>query len=102
QLARIGIGPGKTFDFNTLSPEDKAEMASGMKEGTRKVDEAVTSAGTAIHGWRVGGLSGGNSAFYRGDWLKRAAVAKAGIYANDPEEAMYPFTRVDSDDEPLD
>jgi hypothetical protein len=102
QLARIGVGPGKTFNFITLSPEDKAEIASGMKEGDRKVEEAVASAGKAINGWRVGGLSGGDSAFYRGDWLKRAVVAKAGIYASDPEEVTYPFTRVDSDGELLD
>ena len=32
----------------------------------------------------------------------RAAVAKAGIYANDPSEAMYPYTRKDSHGEALD
>ena len=28
--------------------------------------------------------------------MKRALVAKAGIYANNPDEATYPFTRVDA------
>jgi hypothetical protein len=102
ELARIGVGPGKMFNFKTLSLEDKAEIALGMKAGDRKIDEAVASAGTAINGWRVGGLAGGDSAFYKRDWLKRAAVAKAGIYANDSEEATYPFTRVDSDGQMLD
>ena len=50
----------------------------------------------------MGGLAGGDSAFYNGDWLKRAAVAQAGIYANDPAEAMYPLARVDSTGETLD
>ena len=37
-----------------------------------------------------------------GDWLKRAAAAKAGIYGNDAVEAMYPLTRVDATGETLD
>ena len=101
QLARIGVGPGKTFDFKDLSLEDKLELGLGMKEGDRKVDEAIANAGTAINGWRVSGLPG-DSAHYNGDWLKRAAAAKAGIYGNDPEEATYPLTRVDGEGETLD
>jgi hypothetical protein len=101
QLALIGIGPGKTFSFKDLLLEDKAETVLGMKEGERQIDDAVANAGVPINGWRVGSLSGGDSAFFNGDWLKRAAVAKAGIYANDVEEAAYPFARVDSDGETL-
>ena len=41
QLARMGIGPGKTFDFKDLSLEEKLEVGLGMKEGERKVEEAV-------------------------------------------------------------
>jgi len=101
QLARIGVGPGKTFNFRELSLEDKAEVLIGMKEGERKVDEAVTNAGTSINGWRVSSASG-DSAHFNGNWLFRAAVAKAGIYANSTEEAMYPFTRTDTEGQPLD
>lgn len=101
QLARIGVGPGKTSNFKDLSLEDKAEVALGMKEGDRKVDEAVATAGKGISGWRVGSQYG-DSKFYNGDWLKRAAAARAGIYANDAVEAIYPQTRVDVDGQPLD
>jgi hypothetical protein len=101
QLARIGIGPGKTFNFKDLSLEQKLEIGLGMKEGERKVDEAVANAGKAINGWRVSSLFG-DSAYFNGDWLKRAAAAKGGIYGNDAAEAMYPFTRTDSDGEALD
>jgi len=44
----------------------------------------------------------GNSAHYNGDWLIRAAAAKAGIYGNDAAEATYPITRIDSDGQTLD
>jgi hypothetical protein len=101
QLARIGIGPGKTLNFKDLSVEDKREIALGMKEGEFKINEAVASAGKAVNGWRVSSLAG-DSAHYNGDWLKRAVAAKAGIYANDAAEATYPFTRVDTDGQTLD
>ena len=101
QLARIGIGAGKTFDLEELPPEEKLAVAEGMKEGERKVDEAIANAGKAINGWRVSSLPG-DSAHYNGDWLKRAAAAKAGIYGNDAAEATYPITRIDSDGQTLD
>ena len=101
QLARIGVGPDKTFNFKELPLEQKLEIGLGMKEGDRKVTEAVASAGKAINGWRVSSLAG-DSAFFNGDWLRRALAAKAGIYANDAAEATYPFTRTDSDGQTLD
>ena len=101
QLARIGVGPGKTLNFKDLSLEDKLEIGLGMKEGERKIDEAIANAGKAINGWRVSSLPG-DSAHYNGDWLKRAAAAKAGIYGNDAAEATYPLTRIDSDGQTLD
>jgi hypothetical protein len=101
QLTRIGIGPGKTFNFKNLSLEDKVEIGLGMKEGERKVDEGVANAGKAVNGWRVSGLPG-DGAHYNGDWLMRAVAAKAGIYGNSPEEATYPLTRIDSDGQTLD
>jgi hypothetical protein len=94
KLARIGIGPAKTFNFRDLSLEDKAEVLLGMKEGDRKVTEAVANAGKPINGWRVSSLFG-DSAYINGDWLKRAAAARGGIYGNDGIEAMYPLTTKD-------
>jgi hypothetical protein len=101
QLARIGVGPGKTMSFKDLPLEQKAEIALGMKEGDRKIDEAVANVGKSINGWRISSLPG-DSVHYNGDWLKRAVAAKAGIYGNDAVEAMYPLTRVDGDGQTLD
>jgi hypothetical protein len=101
KLARIGVGAGKTFDFKDLSLEHKAAVALGMKEGERKVDEAILQFGKGINGWRVGSPFG-NRDFYKGDWLLRAAAAKAGIYGNDAVEAMYPMAKQDASGEPLD
>jgi len=101
KLASIGVGPGKTFNFKDLSLEDKLEVGLGMKEGQRKVEEAVANVGKAVNGWRISSLPG-DSAHYNGDWLKRAVAAQAGIYGNDAPEAMYPLTRADGDGKTLD
>jgi hypothetical protein len=101
QLARIGVGPGKTFNFKDLPLEQKVEIALGMKEGDKKIDAGVANVGKSINGWRVSSLPG-DSAHYNGDWLKRAVAAKAGIYGNDAAEAMYPLTRADGDGQELD
>src|SRR5262249_3697043 len=101
KLARIGIGPGKTFDFKDLPPAQKAEVALGSKEGQAKVRKAITLVGADINGWRVGAMFGDRD-FYRGNWLLRAAAASGGIYGNDAAEAMYSMTRSDADGQPLD
>ncbi|HEY5774819.1 MAG TPA: DUF1254 domain-containing protein [Xanthomonadales bacterium] len=101
RLASIGIGPGKSFDFKDLSAEHKAEMLVAMKEGDDKVSKYLSTGMKDINGWKVGSLFG-DSAFYNGDWLKRAAAATGGIYGNDAIEAMYPMTRNDSTGDELD
>ena len=101
KLARIGIGPGKTFDFKDLSLEHKLEVGLGMKDGEAKIAQALNNIGKDINGWKVGAAFG-DRAFFNGDWLKRAAGAKAGIYGNDAVEAMYPMTREDASGQPLD
>jgi hypothetical protein len=101
RLASIGIGPAKTFQFKDLSLEHKAAVLLGMKRGDNKITEYLAKGMKPINGWKVGSLMG-DEAFYNGDWLKRAAAAKAGIYGNDAAEAMYPITREDAKGEVLD
>jgi len=101
RLASIGIGPGKTFAFKELSLEHKAAVLLAMKAGDDKVDAYLSSGAKDINGWKITSLFG-DAAFYQGDWLKRAAAAKGGIYGNDAVEAMYPMTRVDAAGETLD
>jgi hypothetical protein len=101
KLASIGIGPGSKFAFKDLSAEHKAAVLLGMREGGKKVDEAMAGIGKSINGWNVGSAFG-DRAFYNGDWLLRAAAAKAGIYGNDAVEAMYPMAKTLADGTPLD
>ena len=101
KLASIGIGPGKKFNFKDLSLEHKAAILLAMKEGDTKVDKYLEAGQKDINGWKVGSLFG-DRAFYNGDWLKRAAAAKGGIYGNDAVEAMYPLTKTLANGEALD
>jgi len=101
KLSRIGVGPGKVFNFKDLSPAQQAAIVAGMKEGDKTVDEKVASLGKKVNGWAISS-SFGDREFYHGDWLLRAAAAKAGIYGNDAAEAMYPMTRWLSNGEVLD
>ena len=101
KLARIGVGPGKTFDFKELSLEHKAEILVGMKQGDDKVDKWLAGGNKNINGWNVGSFFG-DEAFYNGDWVMRAGAAKGGLLGNDAVEAMYPYTRTDATGETLD
>jgi hypothetical protein len=101
KLARIGVGAGKTFSFKDLPVAHKLEIGLGMKEGDEKVEKYLASGSKNINGWKVGSLFG-DRAFYSGDWLKRAAAAKGGIYGNDAAEAVYPMTKTLANGEVLD
>lgn len=101
RLATIGIGAGKPFSLNNLSLEHKIAVGLGMKAGEEKVDAEILKLGKNINGWVVAS-SFGDRAFFNGDWLKRAAAAKAGIYGNDAVEAMYPILKATPDGEVLD
>jgi hypothetical protein len=101
KLATIGIGSGKKFNFKDLSLEHKAEVALGMKEGESKIEKYLTTGEKIINGWKIGAYFG-DRAFFNGNWLLRAAGAKAGIYGNDAVEATYPMTKTLANGEELD
>lgn len=84
-----------------LSPEQKAAVGLGMKAGDTKVDQYLSSGARDINGWKISSLFGDRD-FFHGDWLKRAAAAKGGIYGNDAVEAVYPMTKTLANGEPLD
>jgi hypothetical protein len=72
-----------------------------MKDGEAKVVQYLNTGQKNINGWKVGSLFG-DRAFFNGDWLKRSAAAKGGIYGNDAAEAMYPMTKTLADGQTLD
>jgi hypothetical protein len=101
KLAKIGVGPGKTFDFKDLSDAHKAEVLLGMKDGEDQVEKYLATQQKVVNGWKMSDLFG-DRAFFAGNWLKRAAGAKGGIYGNAAIEATYPLTKTLADGQPLD
>jgi hypothetical protein len=101
KLALIGVGPGKTFAFKDLPLTHKLEIGLGMKDGEEKIDKYLAGGSKNINGWKIGSMFG-DRLFFSGDWLKRAAAAKGGIYGNDAAEAVYPYTKELANGEVLD
>lgn len=101
KLAKIGVGPDKTFDFKDLSPEHKAQIVLGMKAGEAKIDQYLKNGQKVVNGWVMLDVFG-NREFFNGDWLKRAAGAQGGIYGNETAEATYPLTKTLANGEILD
>lgn len=102
KLASLGVGAGDFSKFNAIAAKYGKEIAAGAAAGEAKVTQYVTQLGKRSNGWNLLMAGGGDRARYHGNWLERAAVAKAGIYAIDTSEAQYALTRVTADGEALD
>ena len=102
KFARIGIEAGKQFPTVKLTDADKAAMAEAAKAAATAIKAKIETMGKLVNGWTVVNSGIGDRALYNGDWTQRAAVAVAGILANDPAEAVYPITRKDGNGQPLD
>jgi hypothetical protein len=101
KLAKIGVGPSKSFQFKDLPPDHRREIELGMRDGETKVKEYLGGELFKVNGWSVSDLWG-DAAFFDGDWIKRAAGASAGIYGNDAVEAVYILGRHLANGEELD
>ena len=101
RFASIGIGPGTTFNFKDLSLAHKVTVGLAVKDGYAAIEKRRNNIGKNINGWQVGAAFG-DRAFFNGDYELRAAAALAGIYGNDPAEAMYPIAKTDNTGATLD
>lgn len=94
RLREFGIEPGKRFDPDALDAETKAlinETTAKLLEDMQAIWERT---GVKVNGWT---LQNDNIGTYGTSYLKRALVAKGGLGANLPEDAVYPTTNVDSE-----
>jgi hypothetical protein len=96
KFATIGIGPGLT-PSDTKNDTIRAALENGIAEGEKIIDAQVQNLGMKVNGWLVN-LDAGN---YGTNYLLRAAVAKFGLGANSPEEAVYPSTFTDNQGQKL-
>jgi hypothetical protein len=91
KLARIGVEPGRRFEYWRLTPRHQAEIAAGMVKATFRMSQYALQGAhgsRSVNGWLYCEFFG-DRAFYRGDWLKRAVSVAGGIFGNDAAEALY-------------
>lgn len=100
RFAKIGVGAGKTIDFDKLSPEMKAAFEQGMADAWKelatlekqKIDTGEVTSGDVF----------GTREYLKNNYLYRMAGAVLGIGGNSKQEAMYPVYAVDADGKKLD
>jgi hypothetical protein len=97
RFAKIGIQAGRPYPHENLTAEQKAELKAGIQAGIQKIEQQVANVGTLVNGWRITRSGFGDRKAMAGNWTVRAAAAKAGIYGNDAEEALYPMLVADAD-----
>ncbi|WP_445488043.1 DUF1254 domain-containing protein [Rhodopseudomonas sp. RCAM05734] len=99
RFAKVGIGAGKTFNANNLSPEVKVAVEQGMADAwqalaqlQKRMDAKEITSGDLF----------GTRQYLKNNYLYRMAAAVVGIYGNSKLEAMYPIYTVDADGQKLD
>lgn len=89
QLARLeplGIGPGLRFTPERLSKHELAAIAAGVDDARRQLTAREAGLDPASNGWSYGTEAVG---VYGNAYLRRAIVARRGLGANPPEDAVY-------------
>lgn len=99
RAATIGIGPGMHFETAKLSSDSQVYAQTLPQEGKREVLVEMGER-RMVNGWVTG--VDPEIGRYGTNYTKRAAVALGGLGANLNEDAIYPFTAVDADGQPLD
>ncbi len=92
RMARIGLVPGQPFDMAKLPPAAQAALKDLGKAALHRIEANQTSLGEVVNGWIVTKGLG----VYGTNYMKRAVVAAFGWPANLPQDAVYPYTQVDS------
>jgi hypothetical protein len=98
QMKRIGIEPGKSFDFGNLDPAVQSALMSAPEDAQQLMKWKVPTVARVANGWSMNTDTMG---VYGNYYLKRAIVAQLGLGANLPEDAIYPLNLFDDTGKPL-
>ncbi len=98
RLRRIGIEPGRSFDFSKADPVIRAALERAAVDGLKRIKDSAPTMGRVVNGWLMNTNTMG---VYGNEYLKRAAVALVGLGANQPEDAVYPLNVADADGNPV-
>jgi hypothetical protein len=98
KMAKIGLIPGEDFDLSQQSPAIVKGLSMAPQLGLEKMLAYQKEATTTINGWSVTLKTG----VYGTNYVLRALIAAIGLGANLPQDAIYPYTFVDANNNPLD
>jgi hypothetical protein len=93
RMSKIGIVPGQPFDGSKLSPAARDSLRDLPRRALAVIGAGRSSLGSQVNGWNMTKGLG----HYGTDYMKRAMVAAFGWPANLEEDAVYPYTTVDSE-----
>jgi hypothetical protein len=99
QLKKIGIEPGKSFDFDKADPTIQKALVSAREDAQKLMEWKIPTIARVANGWSMNTDTMG---VYGNYYLKRAIVAQVGLGANLPEDAIYPLNLSDETGKPLD
>jgi hypothetical protein len=97
RMAKIGLFPGQAFDMSKLDTSVQAALKDTNKSAMKIIEANKDSMGAIVNGWIITKGLG----HYGANYTKRAVVAAYGWPANKQEDAVYPYTFVDSDGKKL-
>jgi len=98
RIARIGLRPGDSFDPARLDAPARSALDDAPKAAQELMTQSMPRLARVTNGW---GMNTDTMGVYGNFYLKRAIVARAGLGANPPEDAIYPLLVADADGAPL-
>jgi hypothetical protein len=99
QMKRIGIQPGKSFEYDKLDPVVQNVLEKARADAQQLMAWKIPTIARVANGWSMNTDTMG---VYGNYYLKRAMVSQLGLGANLPEDAIYPLNLGDSTGKPLD
>ncbi len=98
RMRRIGMEPGKSFDFGKAEGAVKSALERAAPDALKAMRVKIPTIASVVNGWQMNTDTMG---VYGTFYLKRAIVALVGLGANLPEDAVYPLSISDADGKPL-
>lgn len=99
RFARLGIGAGKTFDWDAFSPDVQEAVGQGIADAWAEFEALKERANAGEVG---SGDIFGTREHLKNNYLHRMAGAVMGIWGHSEAEAIYPSYYVDADGDKLD